>query len=164
MACFFYLQYFFMDAQKMVFIKAELIPLLTTLHANAKGKWGKMNAQQMVEHLSDFFRVSTNQLHFPLITPVENLPKFKGFLLSDKDFRENTSAPMLPEEPLATVCSSMPEAIAELERQIIFFIEQFGTRKIITSLHPVFGELDFDEWVLLHFKHVTHHARQFGLL
>jgi hypothetical protein len=153
-----------MDAQKLSFIQADLVPMLKTLPANAIGKWGKMNAQQMVEHLSSFFRVSTNQLYFPLITPIEKLSLYKAFLLSEKEFRENTSAPMLPDEPLAIVCSSLPEAIKVLENEIVLFIEQFGTGKIITSLHPVFGELDFDEWVLLHFKHVTHHARQFALL
>jgi hypothetical protein len=153
-----------MDVQKLAFIERELIPLLRTLPENSKAKWGKMNAQQMIEHLSSFFMVSTKQLHFPLITLVENLPKYKAFILSQKEFRENTSAPMLPDEPLVVVHSSMPEAIADLEKQISLFIEQFGTSKIITSLHPVFGELDFEEWVLLHFKHVTHHARQFALL
>ena len=31
-------------------------------------------------------------------------------------------------------------------------------------LHPVFGELNFEEWALLHYKHVTHPLRRFGLL
>ncbi|TXH28993.1 MAG: DUF1569 domain-containing protein, partial [Cyclobacteriaceae bacterium] len=32
------------------------------------------------------------------------------------------------------------------------------------TTHPVFGALNFDEWILLHYKHVTHHSRQFGLI
>ena len=49
-----------MDLTKLAFIEKELIPLLKTLSVNANRKWGKMNPQQMVEHLSNFFRVSTN--------------------------------------------------------------------------------------------------------
>ncbi len=153
-----------MDTQKLAYIETEFIKTLRLLPADAVGKWGKMNAQQMVEHLSNFFKVSTNQLHFRLITQTEDLPKYKAFLLSQKEFRENTSAPMLPDEPLPVVCSSLTEAINGLQIQIALFIEQFSTGKIITSLHPVFGELNFEEWVLLHFKHVTHHARQFALI
>ena len=59
-----------------------------------------MNAQQMVEHVAGFFKVSTNQLKFPLVTPEEHFQSLKNFLLSDKEFRENTKAPVLPEEPL----------------------------------------------------------------
>jgi len=36
--------------------------------------------------------------------------------------------------------------------------------KLKTTLHPVFGELNFEEWILLHYKHVTHHLKQFGLI
>jgi oxepin-CoA hydrolase/3-oxo-5,6-dehydrosuberyl-CoA semialdehyde dehydrogenase len=79
---------------KGVFIKQQFIPLLDHLHAETMGKWGRMNAQQMVEHVTDFFKVSGNQQHYPLVTPEEQLPKFKAFLLSDKEFRENTKAPV----------------------------------------------------------------------
>ena len=76
-----------MDQQKLAFISTQLVPLLKKLPAAAPNKWGKMDAQQMVEHVSGFFRVSTNKLHFPLVTPEEQLPKFKAFLYSDKEFR-----------------------------------------------------------------------------
>lgn len=126
--------------------------------------WGKMHAQQMVEHVSGFFKVSTNQLHFPLVTAVEHLPKYKEFLLSEKEFRENTKAPILPEEPMPLINKSMEDAIADLEKQLQLFVNKFSSEEIVTSQHPVFGELNFEEWVLLHYKHLLHHAKQFGLM
>jgi hypothetical protein len=153
-----------MDEQKLNFLSNELVPLLRTLSANAPSKWGKMNAQQMVEHISGFFRVSTNKLHFPLATPPEQLPKFKEFLRSDKEFRENTKAPVLPEEPLPVQFASFEGALNDLEKEINDFLSQFTNNPVLTTQHPVFGDLNFEEWVLLHYKHVVHHAKQFGLI
>ena len=153
-----------MDQDKLSFIKNGFIIKLKSLTPDAASKWGKMNAHQMVEHVSGFFKVSTNQLQFPLVTPEEHLPKFKAFLLSDREFRENTKAPVLPEEPMPVVQASLQEAVDELEKQIDLFVEKFSSGEIVSSQHPVFGELNFEEWVLLHYKHVTHHAKQFGLI
>ena len=125
-----------------------------------------MNAQQMVEHVSGFFKVSTEKFKFPVLTPVEHLPKYKEFLLSDKEFRENTKAPagVVPDEPRSATKASMAEALEELQQEIDHFIEYFKDHPGAKTAHPVFGELDFNEWVLLHYKHVVHHAKQFGVL
>lgn len=153
-----------MDQQKLNFLSKELVPLLRNLPADAKAKWGKMNAQQMVEHIAGFFRVSTNKLHFSLVTPVDQLPKFIDFLRSDKEFRENTKAPVLPEDPLPVQFASMEAAVNDLEKEIEDFILLFSNDANLTTQHPVFGDLNFDDWVLLHYKHVMHHAKQFGLI
>ena len=155
-----------MDDKKWNFISKEYIPLLKDLQADATGKWGKMNGQQMVEHVAAFFAVSAGKIKFDLVTPPEHLPKYKEFLLSDKEFRENTKAPssVISEEALPLRYSSMPEALAKLQQLITAFEDHFKEDKLKTTLHPVFGELNFEEWVLLHYKHVIHHAKQFGLL
>jgi len=153
-----------MDQQKLNFLSKDLVPLLRTLSPDTKMKWGKMNAQQMVEHIAGFFKVSTNKLHFPLVTPVDQLPKFMAFLHSDKEFRENTKAPVLPEDPLPVQFESMEAAVNDLEMEIKDFILLFSNNGSLTTQHPVFGDLNFDDWVLLHYKHVVHHAKQFGLM
>ena len=109
-------------------------------------------------------KVSTNQLHFPIVTPEDMLPKTKVFLLSDKEFRENTKVPVLPEAPLPLAFARMEDARMDLKKQIELFVTKFSNKEILTSNHPVFGELNFEEWVLLHYKHATHHARQFRLM
>ena len=151
-----------MTEEKRAFLKNDLIPLLANLKGDEMGKWGKMNAQQMVEHVSGFFKVSTEKIHFPLTTPPEHLPKYKEFLLSDKEFRENTKAPVLPEEPLPLHYASMQEAMDDIKKSVNDFFEFFKIDPSKTTLHPAFGELNFDEWVQLHHKHVTHHLKQFG--
>lgn len=153
-------------SQKLHFFQHNFPVLVKTLDADAPGKWGKMNAQQMVEHVTAFFKVSTGKIKFPLAIPAEHLPKYREFLYSEKEFRENTKAPdsVLGEEPLPLRFDNMPDAVNALQRSADEFVEYFADDPSKTTLHPVFGELNFEEWVLLHYKHVQHHARQFGLI
>ncbi len=155
-----------MDQEKLKFITKESMPLFKSLSADKKSKWGKMNAQQMIEHVSAFFYVSTEKIKFNLVTPTEHLPKYKEFLLSDKEFRENTKAPatVIGEETLPLRYASMEEALEKLTESIAGFQSYFNEDPDKRTLHPVFGELNFEEWVLLHYKHVTHHLRQFELI
>lgn len=152
-----------MTPEKIHFLKDQFIPLLQKLKGDEIGRWGKMNAQQMTEHVSGFFKVSTQKIYFPLTTPSEHLPRYKEFLLSDKEFRENTKAPVLPEEPLPLRLPSMHEALQELQADVNDFFNFFKNDPLKTTLHPAFGELNFNEWIQLHHKHVIHHLKQFGL-
>src|SRR5437764_3023896 len=100
-----------MNREKAEFLKNEFIPLIKKLKGDEKGKWGKMNAQQMTEHVADFFKVSVGTITFSLTTPEEHLPRYKEFLMSEKEFRENTKAPVLPDEPLPLKNPNMQLAI-----------------------------------------------------
>ncbi|MBL7700925.1 MAG: DUF1569 domain-containing protein [Ferruginibacter sp.] len=155
-----------MDEHKLNFITKHSVALFKTLPAEKMGNWGKMNAQQAVEHMAAFFTVSSGKIKFDLVTPVEHLPKYKEFLLSDKEFRENTKAPtsVISEEALPLRYANMEEALEKFSDSITAFEDYFKDDPLKTSLHPVFGELNFEEWVLLHYKHVRHHLRQFGLV
>ena len=155
-----------MNEQKRHFITKESIPLFKSLPGDAVGKWGKMNGQQMAEHVAAFFYVSTEKIKFELVTPVEHLPQYREFLYSDKEFRENTKAPgsVIGEEALPLQYATMEEALDNLEKSIAYFEKYFKDNATQKTLHPVFGELNYEEWVLLHYKHVMHHLKQFGLL
>lgn len=153
-----------MTNAKVAFIKNDLVELLNNVSPDTMGKWGKMNAQQMVEHLTDFFDASAGKMHQEIITPEEHLPKYKEFLLSEKPFRENTKAPvnLVPEEPVACKQKDMATAISLLRNSINNFFLFFENNPSQTTIHPVFGQLNYEEWIQLHYKHVMHHLRQFG--
>ena len=155
-----------MDAEKLQFVTKDYLPLFKSIKADATGNWGIMNAQQMVEHVAAFFAVSTEKIKFELVTPAEHLPKYKEFLLSEKEFRENTKAPIavIGEEALPLRFATMQEALQNLEKSIAYFELYFKDDAVKKTLHPVFGELNFKEWVLLHYKHVRHHLKQFGVV
>ncbi len=149
---------------KLNFVSKEFLEFAKTLESEKIGNWGVMNAQQMVEHVADFFKVSYEKIKFEQVTPPEHLPKLREFLWSEKEFRENTKAPMLPETAFAVRNADMNNALMELEKDINNFFNHFKDNESSTSLHPVFGELNFKDWIQLHFKHTQHHAKQFGLI
>ena len=153
-----------MDTNKLNFIKNDFTSMAAGLKTEAAGKWGKMNAQQMAEHVADFFKISTGKIKMPFVSSPEHLEKLKAFLYSDKEFRENTKAPVLPEEPFPVRHAVMQESVDELKNEIDNFIAAFESQPGLITQHPVFGDLNFDEWVMLHYKHVRHHAKQFGLV
>jgi len=151
------------NENKRKFLEDQFIALVKTIDPAVPARWGKMNAQQMVEHVAGFFRISTDKLKFPFVTPPEQLSKFRAFLLSEKEFRENTKAPVLPDEPFPVRYSAMDESVTDLEKQVQYFFEYFSNDSEKRTLHPVFGELNFEEWIQLHHKHVKHHLKQFGV-
>jgi hypothetical protein len=154
-----------MDNQKLDFLRYGLFDTLAALEENSPANWGVMNSQQMLEHVADFFDVSYEKIIFPLSVPEEYLPKYKAFLYSDKEFRENTKAPenVLGDTPMSLRQESLEAAKNNLQQSVENFVQFFEDNPGKETMHPAFGMLSFEEWVLLHFKHVKHHLKQFGL-
>jgi hypothetical protein len=155
-----------MNTEKLKFLREGMFDVINDLKETTPAKWGNMNAQQMTEHLADFFDVSYEKIIFPLSVPEEHLPKYKAFLWSDKEFRENTKAPasVLGDEPLALRQPSLAAAKKNLQQSVEKFVEWFTVNPVRMSMHPAFGSLNYEEWILLHHKHVKHHLKQFGLM
>lgn len=150
--------------QKISFLKNELTGHLQNIPADRTPAWGKMNLQQMTEHLSrDAFRVASGKVIFPLMTPEEHIPKMQEFLRSDKPFKENTVNRLMAAEPLPLVHKDMPAALAELQTEINDFFEAYQQEPGKKVMNPSFGEMDFELQVLLLHKHALHHLRQFGV-
>jgi hypothetical protein len=134
---------------------------LTRLDENSSRNWGSMNAQQMVEHLTDFFHLSTGTFQIPLAIPEEQVPAYKQFLLSEKWFRENTKAPagVLPDMPPPARLADLHTAKAACLEALNSYLHHIDTNPV---LHPAFGGLYHNEWAILHYKHTIHHLRQFS--
>ncbi len=147
---------------KILLLKDDIHFLCTQVAENQKSNWGKMNAWQMLEHVALFFQLSSGKISYDIVTPEADLPKYRSFLLSDKPFRENTLAPegIIPLEPLPVTQPTFAEAIRQLDADAFGFFSFFHTFQGTTN-HPVFGPLNFEDWVALHSKHLTHHRRQF---
>lgn len=148
---------------KIDFLKNEYCKLLSNLDADAPRKWGKMNVQQMIEHMSYSFRIANGRLPMEILTPAENIDRMQAFLASEKPMRENTPNPLLPDEPPAVIHATKDEAIAELKSEIDFFFEVFEKEADKTLKNAFFGVLNFEQQVQLLYKHSTHHLRQFGV-
>lgn len=146
------------------FIRNEYIPLLQKLPADTAPVWGKMDVQQMIEHIRDAFKVANGRLPLPLVnTDPEQLAKTRAFMLSDKPFRENTKMPLMPEEPRKHKYASKEEAIQKLVPELEHVFTVYSVTPGLRIMNPMFGELDYAEQLHLLVKHTKHHLRQFGV-
>jgi hypothetical protein len=149
---------------KAQFLKTEMIPAFRTLRPEARGQWGSMDAQQMVEHMAGAFRNMYGLDQQKVISPPEHLPKMHAFLMSEKTFRPDTKNAGIPDEPMPPRFESMEESIQDLQAAMDAMFAWFAEGDSRTVINPIFGELDYKANVQLLHKHVLHHMRQFGLL
>lgn len=150
-------------AKKARFLKQEYIPLLQTITPDASPQWGKMNAQQMIEHMTEYVTMAYGNPVQELITEEGKLEKMQEFLKSERDFKPNTSNSLLPEEPRPVKLPSMKAAIIHLQDELNNFFTAFDTEKKKYVMNPFFGELDYGLSIQLLYKHAWHHLRQFGI-
>ena len=153
-----------MNKEKAAFIKNQFIPLLKKLKGDEKGKWGVMNAQQMVEHFADSIKISSGKLVRPQIIEGEMLEKFRTFLLSEEPFKVNTKNPLMDEKGTPLRHQNMEDAINKLHQELDYFFIAFESDPLFTAKNPFFGELDYSGQVHLLHKHAIHHLKQFGLI
>ncbi|MFN8288803.1 MAG: hypothetical protein U0U70_00975 [Chitinophagaceae bacterium] len=151
-----------MSIEKENFLRSRLIPLLQKLDPATPPVWGKMNLHQMIEHFTDVTTLANGTKKLEVVTPAGRLPVLREFMMSDKPFRENTKNPLLPEDPPPTHTRTLQAAIGELQQELIRFFEVFEKDPALKTVHPIFGELDFNENIQLLHKHALHHLKQFG--
>ena len=154
-----------MLSDKENFLKNECIPLLNKLVPGGQGNWGKMDSQQMVEHLRDICKLANGKILLPLLnTEPEKLAQARAFLMTEDLFKENTRVPVMPEEPKPHKYASLKEAIAKTQTELESVFSVYTTDPTLQLMHPMFGELNYTEQIHYLYKHIRHHMRQFGLV
>lgn len=154
-----------MSIEKENFLRTRLVPMLQQLPADTPSRWGKMNVQQMIEHLAgDAFRTASGRLVFEkILTAPEQLARMRAFMMSEKPFKENTANPLLGVDPIPLRFKTVQGAIGALQQELIHFFETFEKNPLLITRNPFFGDLNFDENVQLLYKHALHHLKQFGV-
>jgi len=150
---------------KASFLQNDYIPAIRTIAADAKAVFGKMNAQQMIEHMADSIRLAYGRPLVPsLLTPEEHLEKMRAFLVSEKPFRDNTPNAMMPDVPPAPRAENIAASIEDLGASVGELFGVFAAQPDLEVLNPFFGVLDYEMTMHLLHKHALHHLRQFGVI
>ena len=141
----------------------EVRDKLAKLDSNTQPLFGKMNAQQMVEHLSTVTQIANGNWKVDIFVSEEKNARRKPFLNTESELTTGFKAPFLAEEPNPLQFNSLQEAIDDLIAQVKTFEEVFTNEINRTVVHPFFGELDYEYWKKFQVKHFTHHFKQFGI-
>ncbi|HUS03789.1 MAG TPA: DUF1569 domain-containing protein [Chitinophagaceae bacterium] len=141
-------------------VTREMVDRINRLAADTKPLWGKMRVEQMLAHMQSPLRVALGE---------EKLMKgLMGFLFGKIAKKQLvTEAPFKKNLPTAPSFIIKEEKNFEEEKsRVIDLVQRFSTEpkeKLDTRVHPFFGKLSADEWNILHWKHLDHHLRQFGV-
>jgi hypothetical protein len=150
----------------MKFVQADLcafLEIIENLDEKKSASWGKMTPQRMIEHLSDCIYMSCGIGNHELLIPEEKIKGMQTFLYSEKEMLQNILVPFAKENtPLRN--TDIELAIDEFTMAWVDFEEMYSEDPQKTALHPYYGNLNYEQWLLLHSKHFTHHFTQFGLM
>jgi len=146
--------------------RAELNTLLNKLTEDTQPAWGHMNAQNMIEHLSNVLQYTNGKKQIAQRTTAEEGLKAKqAFIYSDAAMSKGLKSPLLPVEgPIRFEFSSLEEAKRHLIQELDEFESYHARHPDAEFVQPRLGKLNYKEWIIFHNKHFTHHFKQFGLI
>lgn len=149
-----------------MFVAIDLESMLSyfnKLTPDQKPEWGTMSAQRMVEHLTDTLRIANGKNPQALVIPEEKLESMLRFLDSDKPMARNIAVGFAtPEMKLRN--EELELAVDEFVEEWLEFEDLYESKAGHTEIHPYYGALNYDQWLRLHQKHLTHHFTQFNLV
>lgn len=138
----------------------ELLKRIHLLTPESKALWGKMNVSQMMSHCIapiDFaFGNTTIRSNF-FMQLIGRL--FKNKILNSTEFQKNSPT---AKEFLRTNDHDFKKTKDELIQKVNEFTEK-GPKAIKHKKHPFFGKMTNEEWDKLHYMHLNHHLKQFGV-
>ena len=136
---------------------------LRTIDPDMKPIWGSMSPQHMVEHLVGSWRISNGRAKINTVLQPEEIEKRRVFLFSDQPYERNIQNPVFREGLPALRKPSLAAAIDQLEDEMHEFFKYHEAHPGAIETHPVFGDLDYEGWLIFQTKHMGHHLAQFGL-
>jgi hypothetical protein len=140
---------------------ASIRERMARLTPDTRPRWGRMNAAQMVCHLTDGFRVALGEVpvafkpnpltFYPLRwLLVYVLPAPKGKIQTTPEFQQTRPADW---------GADMQAWLDACDR----FVQRAESADPRWGVHPVFGPLTTREWGRLAHVHTNHHLTQFGV-
>lgn len=140
-------------------VRTEMLDRLRRLSPDAKARWGRMNATQMLTHLVDWMAMADGTLGVaPIRKPGLRFPPLKQLAIYWLPFPRNVmTAPELKGRQPRDWSIEL-----ETVRQRVAGFETLATR-IDWPHHPVFGRMTRRAWCVFAYRHMDHHFRQFGV-
>ncbi len=146
------------------FLRQVLPEALGTLDGDRPPRWGKMTAQQMVEHLEWAFALSDGRGSPECPISAAELDRRKAFLYNNRPTPQGFMNPLLTAGLPRLRHGGLEEARTALATEVDRFLAQSSAASAAMRTHPVFGPITLEEWGRSHYKHAWHHLLQFGLI
>ena len=138
--------------------RRELADRLTRIDPAQPAKWGRMNATQMVWHLTQWMRLANGELVCREKRTALAMPGIKHLVILVLPWPKGV--PTAPEIiPRDTEGWAAERALldAAIERLVARAPDESQPR------HPIFGAMTRPLWGALGYRHTDHHLQQFGV-
>ncbi len=139
-------------------VREDLLGRLARLSPEAKPRWGRMNAPQMLAHLAKWMQMAeggmeTAEMKLPL-----RYPPLKQLVIYWLPWPKG-----IPTAPELVCRETFDWAIEQAAvRELVHSFEKRDP-KAPWPVHPAFGKLTSRAWGVLGYRHMDHHFRQFGV-
>lgn len=141
-----------------------IIGPLKFLDKDQTPEFGIMTPQHMVEHLIITLKLSTGRISYPSFESSDKaLAAKKKLLCTEAEMAKGIKYPGDDQKLSPLKYPTLEDAKNALIKAWDNFFLHFESNPDYSSVHPVFGAMDFDEWKLFHHKHIKHHFTQFGI-
>jgi len=153
-----------MKLELSTFFTATVPSALDKLKADSKANWGRMTAEQMLIHLIQ----SSKMMYFKnpkLLIKEKHIEKAIAFLYTDKPISKGVE---IPKNIGYNFDDYNLEQIEETKEELINstnkMLSLLSKNNDFKAIHPFFGELNAQQWLLFEKKHFIHHLSQFDLI
>jgi hypothetical protein len=142
--------------------RQEILARLANVRPDTPRRWGKMNASQMICHVSDAY---LGVMGDKPIAPARGLnlwPMMKGFVLY-APMKWPHGVPTRPEMDQQIGGTPPTQFDADMSTLLAAF-DKFTAqpRRFQFRPHPMFKEMSEKDWMRWGYLHPDHHLRQFG--
>jgi hypothetical protein len=142
--------------------KEEILARLCAIRPESPRRWGRMNAHQMICHVSDALRVGMGG---KAPKPIggwasRTLVKWAALWLPVHWPRGVPTVPECEAGVGGTPPAEMARDLSELRQLLDRFTSLPHADKL--PPHPIFGKMSEREWMRWGYLHIDHHLRQFG--
>jgi hypothetical protein len=143
----------------------ELVGRARKLSPDARPRWGRLSARQMLCHVTDVARLVLGEIPTrprdpagpPRTRPFSRFP-MKHLFLYVLPWPHGVRG---PRDAFTTQPGDLEEDLKALETSLLRFKE--CEPKDVWPPHPLFGRMSTGDWDRLLYRHTNHHFRQFGV-
>ncbi len=146
------------------FLEFTLPSTMEGLSEQTRPLWGKMTAQNMVEHLIWTFELSTGKSQVDYTRPDNLTERARRFLYDNRPTPQLFKNPLLGENAPPLRFESLADSKIVLHKELNRFFNHFLANQTAIHNHPIFGPLGAEDWERTQYKHCYHHLLQFGLI
>ncbi|HKO55635.1 MAG TPA: DUF1569 domain-containing protein [Thermoanaerobaculia bacterium] len=140
--------------------RLEILRRIDRLTPETRPRWGRMNAEEMLAHITAGMRMGLGELPTRERRTIFRYWPLKHLFVYWIPFPRSAYA---PREMITRGKSVTWDAAAAALRDAIARFSLLTPRDRAWPVHPIFGSLSGNAWGALGWRHLDHHLRQFGL-